>query len=78
MSDITLIAQTQVLPDRAEPVDLAVDWSAVIRLGVTMSTTAGAAAAVMHSSLGAVGRSALVLTVMAVGFTGSLLRTVRR
>ncbi|MEL0041181.1 MAG: hypothetical protein VW685_07660 [Ilumatobacter sp.] len=43
-----------------------------------MSTTAGAAAAVTHSSLDASGRGALVLAVMAVGFTGSLLRTVRR
>lgn len=78
MSNVTLAADTRVTPDRSESIDPVVDWPAVIRLGLTMSTTAGAAAAVAHSSLDASGRGALVLAVMAVGFTGSLLRTVRR
>ena len=78
VSQFTLAADTRVTPDRSESIDPVVDWPAVIRLGLTMSTTAGAAAAVTHSSLDASGRGALVLAVMAVGFTGSLLRTVRR
>jgi hypothetical protein len=57
--------------------DPSVDWQAVVRLGITMSTTAAAAAVVTHASLGPVGQGMLVLTVIGVGFTGSLLRTLR-
>jgi hypothetical protein len=79
VSDMTLIAGRGT-GDRLATGDAAdqnVDWSATIRLGVTMSTTAAAAAVVTHGSLGPIGQGALVLTVIVVGFTGSLLRTLR-
>lgn len=79
VTDMTLIAGRGT-GDRLATGDASdpnVDWSATIRLGVTMSATAAAAAMVTHDSLGAVGRGVLVLTVIVVGFTGSLLRTRR-
>ena len=79
VTDMTLTAG-RGLNERLAPGDAAdpnVDWSATIRLGVTMSTTAAAAAVVTYGSLGPIGQGALVLTVIVVGFTGSLLRTLR-
>ncbi|MDA3009312.1 MAG: hypothetical protein O2886_01190 [Actinomycetota bacterium] len=79
MTDMTLIAGRGT-GDRLATGDASdpnVDWSATIRLGVTMSATAAAAAMVTHGSLGPIGQGALVLTVIVVGFTGSLLRTLR-
>jgi hypothetical protein len=79
VTDMTLTAGSG-LNEHLAPGDASdpnVDWSAAIRLGVTMSTTAAAAAVVTHGSLGPTGQGALVLTVIVVGFTGSLLRTLR-
>ena len=79
MTDISLVAG-RVLDERRaleEAADTGVDWPAVVRLGVTMSSTAAAAAVVTYGSLGSVGQGALMLTVIGVGFTGSLLRTRR-
>ena len=79
VTDMTLTAGSGLNEHLAtgDASDPKVDWSATIRLGVTMSATAAAAAMVTHDSLGAVGRGVLVLTVIVVGFTGSLLRTLR-
>ena len=79
MTDMSLVAGRALDERRAldDTVDTYVDWAAVVRLGVTMSTTAAAAAAVTYGSLGSVGQGALMLTVIGVGFTGSLLRTRR-
>ena len=79
MTDMSLVAGRTLDERRAldDTVDTCVDWPAVVRLGVTMSTTAAAAAVVTYGSLGSVGQGALMLTVIGVGFTGSLLRTRR-
>ena len=72
MTDMSLVAGRALDERRAldDTVDTCVDCAAA-------ATTAAAAAVVTYGSLGSVGQGALMLTVIGVGFTGSLLRSRR-